>query len=115
MAKFSRNHHQTVLSLLGDALAGEKNVVRFLQKNFTIHFTILFEVLKKHFEERGYNRKHQEHAFRYLICTVGLPNLIVGFKIKLSSKLKQNLDSDESLRRRVQAAIGGLKFICQDE
>ena len=49
MAKFPRNHHQTVLSLLGDALAGEKNVVRFLQKYFTAHFAILFDVLTNQF------------------------------------------------------------------
>lgn len=111
MAKFSRNHHQTVLSLLGDALAGEKNVVRFLQKYFTTHFAILFDVLTKHFEENGYDSKHLEHAFRYLISSVGLPNLMVGFKIKMNPKLKQELDDDKRLRYRVRAAMGGLKFI----
>jgi AcrR family transcriptional regulator len=111
IAKFSRNHHQIVLSLLGDALAGEKNVVRFLQKYFTTHFAILFDVLTKHFEENGYDSKHLEHAFRYLISSVGLPNLMVGFKIKMNPKLKQELDDDKRLRYRVRAAMGGLKFI----
>ena len=114
MAKFSRNHHQTVLSLLGDALAGEKNVVRFLLKYFTTHFTILFDVLTKHFEENRYDSKYLEDAFRYLISSVGLPNLMVGLKIKMNPKLKQESDDDESLRRRVRAAIGGLEFICTD-
>lgn len=114
MAKFSRNHHQTVLSLLGDVLAGEKNVIRFLQKNFTTHFTILFEVLTKHFKECGYNPKYIEHASRYLISSIGLSNLLVGFKIKMNSKLKQELDNDETLRRRVRAAVSGLEFICKD-
>lgn len=114
MAKFSRNHHQTVLSLLGDALAGEKNVVRFLQKYFTAHFAILFDVLTKHFEENGYDSKYLEHAFRYLISSIGLPNLMVGFKIKMNPKLKQELDDDESLRRRVRSAMSGLEFICKD-
>lgn len=114
MAKFSRNHNESILSLLGDVLTGEKNVVRFLRTNFTTHFTILFEVLKKHFDESGYKAKYLEHAFRYLISTIGLPNLLVGFKIKINSKLKQELDSDESLRRRVRAAISGLEFICRD-
>lgn len=114
MAKFSRNHHQTVLSLLGDAHAGEKNVVRFLQKYFTTHFAILFDVLTKHFDGNGYDLKYLEHAFRYLISSVGLPNLMVGFKIKMSPKLKQEFDDDECLRRRVSAAMSGLKFICAD-
>ncbi len=114
MAKFSRNHHQTVLSLLGDALAGEKNVVQFLQKNFTTHFAIFFEVLTKHFEDNRYDSKYLEHAFRYLISSVGLPNLVLGFKIKMNPRLKQELDDDESLRRRVRAAMGGLELICHD-
>jgi AcrR family transcriptional regulator len=114
MAKFSRNHHQTILSLLCDVLAGEKNVVRFLQNNFTIHFSILFEALTTHFQQNGYNSKYTEHAFRYLISSIGLPNLMIGFKIKLNPKLDQEPDSDESLRLRVRAAISGLKFICPD-
>ena len=112
MAKFSRDHHQTVLSLLGDALAGEKNVVRFLQKNFTVHFTILLEMLTKHFEQRGYDPKYTEHAFRYLISCVGLPNLMLGFKIKINPKFKQPMDCDDNLRRRVRAALSGLESIC---
>jgi len=112
MAKFSRNHHQTVLSLLGDVLAGERNVVQFLQNNFTVHFSILFEALTKHFDDCGYHQKHLEHAFRFLISSIGLPNLMLGFKIKISPKLKQELDSDENLRRRVRAALSGLDFIC---
>lgn len=114
MAKFSRNHHQTVLSLLGDALAGEKNVVRFLQKNFSTHFAILFEELTIHFEENRYDSKYLEHAFRYLISSVGLPNLMAGFKIKMNPKLKQKLDDDETLRRRVRSAMSSLEFICKD-
>ncbi|OYZ12998.1 MAG: hypothetical protein B7Y39_18460 [Bdellovibrio sp. 28-41-41] len=114
MAKFSRNHHQSVLSLIGDVLSGEKNVAQFLRKNFTTHFTILFEVLTKHFEEKNYNPKYLEHAFRYLISSVGLPNLLVGLKIKMNPKLKQELDSDSCLRRRVRAAMNGLEFICKD-
>jgi AcrR family transcriptional regulator len=113
MAKFSRNHHQSVLSLINDALSGEKNVVRFLQKNFTTHFAILFEVLKKYFKENGYKEKHIEHAFRYLVSTIGLPNILLGFRMKMNPKLKLKLDSDEHLRRRVQAAISGLEFICK--
>lgn len=114
MAKFSRNHHQTVLSLLGDVLADEKNVVRFLQSNFSTHFTILFEVLTKHFNESDYKPKHLEHAFRFLVSAIGIPNLVIGFKVKLNSKLKPELDSDENLQRRVRAAIAGLEFICKE-
>ncbi len=114
LAKFSRNYHQSVLSLIGDVLSGEKNVAQFLRKNFTTHFAILFEVLTKHFVECNYNPKYLEHAFRYLISSVGLPNLLVGLKIKMSPKLKQELDSDSCLRRRVRAAMNGLEFICKD-
>lgn len=114
MAKFSRNYHQPVLSLIGDVLSGEKNVAQFLRKNFTTHFAILFEVLTKHFEECNYNPKYLDHAFRYLVSSVGLPNLLVGLKIKMNPKLKQELDSDDSLRRRVHAAMSGLEFICKD-
>ncbi len=114
MAKFSRTHHQSILSMLGDVLSGEKNVVRFLQKNFSTHFDILSEALTKYFDENDYDPKYQEHAFRFFISTIGLPNLVMGFKIKINSKLKQELDSDESLRRRVCAAINGLEYICKD-
>jgi hypothetical protein len=114
MAKFSRNHQQSILSLLGDVLSGEKNIIRFLQKNFTTHFTILFEALTKHFKENSYDPKYLEHAFRFLISSIGMSNLLVGFRTKMNPKLKQELDSDESLRRRVRAAISGLKLICID-
>lgn len=114
MAKFSRNYHQELLSLLGDVLSGEKNVIRFLHKNFTTHFTILFDVLVKHFNKNGYNQKHLEHAFRYLISTVGLPNLLLGVQNKIRPASKMAPDSDENLRRRIQAAVSGLQFICPD-
>ncbi len=114
MAKFSRNHHQTILSLLGDALAGERNVVRFLQKNFTIHFAILFDELTNHFEDNKYDSKYLEHAFRFLVSSVGLPNLMLGFKIKMNPRLKQEIDDDDNLRRRVRSAMSGLEFICKD-
>lgn len=113
MAKFSRTHHQSVLLLLVDVLSGEKNVARFLKKNFTAHFTILAEVLTLHFHKNGYEEEHFDHAFRYLVSSVGLPNLFVGLKLGKGPKSKPAPDTDQTLKRRVRAAILGLELICK--
>lgn len=114
MAVFSRDHCHAILSVLTDVFMGERAVIRFLSRNFTDHFHILKDILKKYFEENGYDQKHIDHAFRYLISTVGLPNLLVGIEVRLKPTSKPSMDSDEYLKRRVQAAIGGLEFICGD-
>lgn len=113
MAAFSRDHQTYLLSLFADILTREKNVIRFLQKNFTDHFEILHQSLTKHFNEKGYDMTHYDHAYRYLIAVTGLPNLLAGIRSQLSGQKKPVTDNDERLRKRIQASIKGLDIICQ--
>ncbi len=108
MAVFSRDNSQVVLALLGDVLSGERTVLEFLKKNFTGHFAVLRGAIVRHCQQKNLPLRDQDHAFRYLVGAVGIPNLLLA---AAPPPVRSNPDSDDSLRKRVKAAISGLDVL----
>ena len=112
MARFSREHSESILFLLADAVLKEKNVMQFMKTNFGRHFLILKDAIAAHFADNKYPDDAHEHAFRFLVAAVGLPNLMASLQARLFRTKNRHRDSDEDLRRRVRAAIAGLPALC---
>lgn len=112
MACFSRDHSESLLHLLADSLSHEKNVVHFLKSNFTQHLAILQDAITAYFEVNNYPSGAKDHAFRFLIAAVGLPNVMSSLRVKFMPSKTTQLDNDEALRRRVRAALAGLSILC---
>ncbi len=112
MACFSRDHSESLLYLLADSLSHEKNVVHFLRSNFTQHFAILQDAITIYLEENSYPAEAKDHAFRFLIAAVGLPNVMSSFRLRFMPSKTTQLDNDDALRRRVRAALAALPILC---
>lgn len=111
MAVFSRDNKTLILALMGDVLSGETIVTKFLKNHFITHFSILHEALMTHCQTNGFPTRNLEHAFRFLIGAVGLPNLLLELSGKLNSEQPVTEDSDAALKLRTRAAISGLNVL----
>ncbi|NUM89309.1 MAG: TetR/AcrR family transcriptional regulator, partial [Bdellovibrionales bacterium] len=108
MAVFSRDNSRVILALLGDVLSREKTVLTFLKKNFTAHFSVLRGAIERHCHQKDLPLRDPDHAFRYLVGAAGIPNLLLA---AIPPSIRPTPDSDESLRKRVKAAIAGLEVL----
>jgi AcrR family transcriptional regulator len=96
------------VSILSDVLSNDEVVVRFLKKNFSEHFAVLEQTLKAHLKIKKLSTPNINHAIRFLIGAVGVPNIL--FEVyERGGRKKHSPDSDNELKSRVKAAIIGLE------
>lgn len=108
IAVFSRDSRKLLTSILSDVLSNDEVVVRFLKKNFSEHFGVLEQTLKAHLKIKRLSTPNINHAIRFLLGAVGVPNLLFEVYERAGRK-KQSPDNDNELKSRVKAAIIGLE------
>ncbi len=108
LAKFSRDNREIITSLVSDVILSEVVVSRFLRKNFSKHFKLLALALNTFLKSRNLRVKDQNHAIRFLIGAVGVPNILLEVYNRGATK-KVLPESDADLYMRTEAAIHGLK------
>lgn len=108
IAIFTRDRRQILTTILSDVLANEETVTQFLKKNFSRHFVTLKDVLSEHAATRKLAVSNPNHAIRFLLGAVGVPNILLEVYNR-NSKKKVRQESDLELRARAKAAIIGLE------
>ncbi len=105
LAKFSRDNRKLILILVKDVISNDPTVKQFIFTHFTKHF----KLLQKTLESKVGPNINSGAILRFVIASIGMPNLILGFQeIILSPDQGLIAESDDELRKRVLITIEGL-------
>lgn len=105
LAKFSRDNRKLILILIKDIISNDPTVKQFILTHFTSHFNLLQKAL----EAKVGPNKNSGAILRFVIASIGMPNLILGFQeIILSSAQDLVAETDDELKKRVLITIEGL-------
>lgn len=108
IAVFSRDSRKIITSILSDVLANDPTVTEFLKNNFSKHFLLLESTLEKHLRAKRLTAANPNHATRFLIGAVGVPNILLEI---YNREVRKQVppENDLELKMRVRAAIHGLE------
>lgn len=112
LAKFSRDNRKLILLLIKDIISDDPIVKKFIFTHFIAHF----KLLKKTLEVKIGTGTNVDAVLRFVIASIGMPNLILGFQEMMdsspkkieSSESSESSESNEELRKRVRITMEGL-------
>lgn len=110
MAFFSRENRQLILLIIRDLVSGDQVVHKFVSAHFTKHFKILNSTIDEYLLSTKKEKRLMPQMTRFIIASIGLPSVILGFQEKLSSKtmLQEQVETNEEVRKRVKNIMKAL-------
>lgn len=111
LARFSRDNRKLILILIKDVISGDALVKKFILTHFSSHF----KLIKKALELKTGANKNLDGILRFVISSIGMPNLILGFQeIIMPPGKSVIIETDDELKMRVQMTIEGLEKLCKN-
>jgi len=116
MGRFSRNNRALILSLIRDALNGDREVVRFVKKNFGRHFGVLVQIIRQCQKTGEIAKEPLPLIMAHLLGTVGVPHLIFELLERSSTQrpfglalsfMRKTVLSDAAIEKRVERSLKG--------
>ncbi len=116
MGRFSRNNRALILSLIGDVLNGDREVVRFVKINFGRHFGVLSKIIRECQKTGALEKEPLPLVITHLLGAVGVPHLIFELLERSSARkpfglalsvVRSAVLSDAAIAKRVERALKG--------
>lgn len=110
MALFSRDNRQLILLIIRDLVSGDQVVLRFVRAHFTKHFKILHETVDEYLLSSKKEKRLKPQMTRFIIASIGLPSVILGFQEKLSFEAltHEPEETNEEVNKRVKNIMNSL-------
>lgn len=116
LGRFSRNNRALITSLIRDALNGDREVVRFVKKNFGRHFSRLVQIIRECQKTGAIEKEPMPLVLTQLLGTIGIPHLIFELLERSSARrpfglaisfMRSTVLSDAAIEKRVERALKG--------
>lgn len=115
LARFARDNRVLLVRLLGDAFAGERVVMEFLQANLPRHIAVVLALVMQGQKEGVLKKMAPPQAVAFLMGGVGAPILLgtavlnSGFAPPIvGTHLENFVFSDAAIAERVDMALAGM-------
>lgn len=109
MATFSRDNRKLILVLLKDVLSGDPIAQKFIHLHFSKHFKIVQKEIALYLKHHHHSTKNAPKMFRYLISSIGMPNVLLGYQeLFLESADADLIETNEEIKLRVKAVLTSL-------
>lgn len=117
LSRFARDNRALLLTLLRDALNGEREVIRFGRANFKRHLQLLIKLMGDAKRDGRIQNKPLPFLVTYTMGSVAMPILIIEFLSKTSARrpfglvlsvVKDSILSDEAIEARIDLLLSGL-------
>lgn len=104
MAFFSRDNRQLILLIIRDFLSGDQFVLNFVTAHFSKHFKMLHDNVDEYLLSTNKEKRLKPQMMRFIIASIGLPSVILGFQEKLSSETmaQEQEETNEEVNKRVK-------------
>lgn len=111
MTKFSQDNKKLILTIIKDILSEDASTLRFVKKNFSIHFEILSKALNDHFFKKKITNYEPQLALRFTVSAIGLTNILCEVQSNIFKHSVEKLENDDQLRVRAKATIKALEYM----